>query len=421
MALVDLDKWQEIWATVRKNPLRTFLTMFGVYWGIFMLLVLLGVGRGLEKGVYQEFSGLASNMYFVWGQRTTMPYKGFTPGKRVDFTTEDLQAVRVKTKLSNLILPQNRLGGWRGSYSVKRKNKTGGFRVEGHYPKMIQIRKLPMLEGRYVNPIDIEDKRKVAVIGTGVVEELYEPDEEVIGSYIRLNGIYFQVVGVTTTLQDGERADNETRQIVVPFTTFSQAFNYGNEVSSFAVLAKEGVPASLAEKEFKQVMRGLKKVHPDDEAAIRSFNAQREFQKITGLFAGIKIFVWIVGIGTLLAGIIGVSNIMLIVVRERTREIGIRKAIGATPFSVISLILQESTVIVLIAGYVGLLVGLALVEAIAYFVGQAGSTGMFDQPEVSIQVALSSLFILVFGGLLAGWLPARRAAAINPIEAIRTE
>ncbi|SDL36504.1 putative ABC transport system permease protein [Catalinimonas alkaloidigena] len=419
--MFDFDKWQEIWATIRKNKLRTFLTMFGVFWGIFMLLLLLGAGKGLQNGVLDGFGGRATNSFNMWSQATTMPYAGMKPGRYFDFTTQDMQAIRQQIPEAEVICPRNQLGGWRGTATITRGLKSEGYNATGDVPDYTKVQKFDMMAGRFINEIDMKEKRKSVVIGRMVYEELFEPGEDAIGQYVKINGVYFMVVGVFNMDVSGNRAERELRTVYLPFATVQQTYNYGDRVNWFIVISKPGVPASEVEEKVEALLASRHKVHPDDKAAIGSWNMEREYKQLVGLFTGIKVFVGIVGLGTLLAGIIGVSNIMLIIVKERTREIGIRKAIGATPGSIISLILQESIVITAIAGYLGLLGGIALLEAINNALESAGGVDMFARPGVSLQFALLSFAIIVIGGGLAGLLPASKAAAIQPIEAIRDE
>ena len=421
--MFDYDKWQEILATVKKNKLRTFLTMFGVFWGIFMLLLLLGSGKGLENGVTQGFGRWATNSGFVWSQKTTMAYSGMQPGRFIRFTNEDKTAIEQNVPGLETVSPRNDLGGWRGGNSVSRGKKAGAFSVYGDYPDFQQIQYVDVAAGRHINAKDIKDKRKVAVIGQSVQDVLFEKDENPVGEYILIKGVYFQVVGVFKSFRSGEQGNRDTQTIFVPFTTFQQAFNFGNSVGWFAFKAKEGVNATEVEEGIKKVLRERHKVHPEDQNALGSVNLEKEFGQVRGLFSGISIFVWIVGIGTLIAGVIGVSNIMLIIVKERTKEIGVRKALGATPLSIISLIIQESVIITAFAGYLGIFWGTLIVETIGHFVRQqpGGSLEMFGPPEVSFSTALSALVVLVVFGALAGLIPAQKAAKISPIEAIRVD
>jgi putative ABC transport system permease protein len=421
--MFDYDKWQEILATIKKNKLRTFLTMFGVFWGIFMLMLLLGSGNGLQNGVTKNFGTWATNSGFVWGNRTTMAYKGMQPGRYVRFTNEDKEAIEQKVKGLDVIAPRNNRGGWQGGNNVVRNNKTGAFTIFGDYPEYQKVQIVKVYAGRHINQKDIDERRKVAVIGENVVKILFEEDEDPIGEYISMNGVFFQVVGTFKSLRSGEQGNNDTQTIYTPFTTFQQVYNLGNRIGWFAFTAKPGVDVAVVEEGIKAVLKERHKVNPEDLNAIGSNNLQKEFGKINGLFSGIRIFVWIVGTGTLMAGVIGVSNIMLIIVKERTKEIGVRKALGATPFSIISLVMQESIVLTAFAGYVGIFLGTLIIESIGKMIRETpeGSLDMFGPPEVSLEIALTSLAVLVIFGALAGLVPARKAAKISPIEAIRVD
>jgi len=420
--MFDYDKWQEIFATIKKNKLRTFLTMFGVFWGIFMLMILLGSGNGLENGVHRDFSGWATNGGFMWGNRTTMAFAGFKPGRYIRFYNEDVAALRQHVDGLDKLAPRNSLGSWRGGNNVFRGDKSGPFNVYGDYPDYQFIQIVDITRGRHINELDLREKRKVAVIGQEVVNVLFDTEEDPIGEYIKINGVFFKVIGVFKSKRNDEMATRDMQTVYVPFSTFQQAFNFGNRVGWFAFSAREGVPVSKVETQMKELLIKRHNIHPEDAAAIGSNNLEEEFGKITGLFFGISLFNWIVGIGTLLAGVIGVSNIMLIIVKERTKEIGIRKSIGATPLSIVSLIMQESIFLTTIAGYLGLVMGTVLLETVNYVMDKMDmQTGMFTHPGVDFRIAVTAFAILIFCGALAGLIPARKAASISPIEAIRVE
>ncbi len=421
MSFLDLDHWSEIYAALAKNKLRTALTAFGVFWGIFMLMVLLGSGRGLENGITTDFAGSAPNAVYMWTQRTTKAYRGLPPGRSFDFTNADVAAIRQHVPQADTVAPMNQLRGFRGGNSVVRGIKSGGFQVMGVFPEVRRIDYMKIPEGRFVNQIDMDEGRKVAVIGGRVREVLFEEDEEAIGETIRINGVTFKVVGVFEPLATGEFGMQEAEKIYTPFSSFQRAFNYGDEVGWFAITARSDVPASEVEDEVAALLRRRHRIHPDDERAIGSWNQEVEFNKIQGLFGGISTLVWLVGIGTLTAGVIGVSNIMLIVVRERTKEIGLRRAIGATPMSITLQIIMESIVLTGLAGYVGLLAGIGLVEGVSVALASAGAnTQMFQNPSVSLGNAGAALVTLIVCGALAGLIPARRAIAISPVEALHS-
>lgn len=419
--MFDYDKWQEIFYSIKKNKLRALLTMFGVSWGLFMLMLLLGSGKGLENGVIKGFDGWATNSGFVWTQRTTMPYKGFQPGRFIQLNNEDTRALKTIPGI-DVVAPRNSLGGFGGSNNVVRNNKTGAFSIYGDVPEYQEIQKFDLYEGRNINQLDINQKRKVAIIGQSVYDQMYEKEEDAVDTYIKINGVYFKVVGVFKSRRTGEEAMRDTQSVFIPFTTFSQAFNFGDRVGWYAFSAQPKVNVSIVEQSMKNMLKERHSVHPDDENAIGSANLEEEFSQLSGLFSGISIFVWIVGIGTLLAGIIGVSNIMLIIVKERTKEIGIRKSLGATPAAIISLIIQESVFITATAGYAGLFFGILIIEGLGYLLTSNNvDTGFFGRPEIDLQVAISALIVLIFSGVMAGIIPARKASKVNPIEALRTE
>jgi putative ABC transport system permease protein len=420
--MFDLDKWQEIFHTLKKNKLRTFFTAFGVFWGIFMLVIMLGSGQGLNNAAFSDFGNMATNSVFMWTQRTTIPYKGFTRGRFYNFKNSDTQALRDNIPEIDLIAP--RIQGWgaQGSNNVIRGIRTGAFTIFGDYPDMQKIDPLNLTTGRFINQLDIDQKRKVAVIGVKVKNDMFEPGEDPIGEYIRIQGVYFQVVGVFQSNKSDQRAEWDNQVIFLPFTTLQKTYNYGDVVGWYALTSRNDVPASVVEEKAKTLLANRHHIHPDDKRAIGSFNLEKEFQKMTGLFTGIRILVWIVGIGTLFAGVVGVSNIMMIVVRERTREIGIQRAIGATPWSIMNQIIVESVILTTIAGYVGLVIGVGIIEAVNIALTRANvESDMFKNPEIDFHVAMTALGILVIAGALAGLIPARKAVSIKPIDAIRFE
>ena len=422
--MFDRDRWQEIFHTLKQNKLRTFMTAFGVFWGIFMLIIMLGSGAGLENGVSSGMGDFATNSVFMWPQRTTMPYKGFPRGRNFDFKNDDIQALRDNIPEIKYLAPK--IQGWSsgdGSNNTIRNNKTGAFSILGEYPEWNNIDPMQLLEGRFINDYDIEDKRKVAVIGTRVKEVLFDPDEDPLGEYIQIQGVYFQVVGVFKPLNTNISFGGEKEQsIYIPFTTLQKTYNYGDHVSWFSITSQDNVSASVVEEKALKLMASRHNIHPEDKEAFGHFNLEEEFKQMNGLFTGISGLIWIVGIGTLIAGVIGISNIMLVIVKERTKEIGIQRALGATPLNIMSQIIVESVFLTSIAGYFGLAMGVALVEGINYALVKFGSENeMFQRPEVDFNIAITALIILIFSGALAGLIPARRAIRIKAIDAIRNE
>ena len=420
--MFDLDRWQEIYHVLSKNRLRTFLTAFGVFWGIFMLVIMLGSGNGLQRGVSQNFGDMATNSVFIWTQQTTVPYKGFPRGRRYNFDNEDVKALQHSVPEIKELAPRLQGGGYQQSNNVIRGLKSGIFSIMGDYPAFNRIDPLNIQKGRFINDLDITEKRKVAVIGSRVVDFLFNKEENPISKYIQIQGVYFQVVGVFSSKRTGEQANQENQNVYLPFTALQQTYNYGNSVGFFAITSKDDIPVSVVEEKAIRLLKQRHAVAPADDAAIGHFNLKKEYDKMQGLFFGIRLLVWIVGTGTLLAGVIGVSNIMLVVVRERTKEIGIQRALGATPWKVISQILMEAVVLTTFAGYFGLTIGVGLLELINNLLGSGGAnTEMFVHPGIDFSVAVTALSILVFCGLLAGLIPAKRAVSVKPIDALRYE
>lgn len=422
MFLFDRDKWTEIFHALSKNKLRTFFTAFGVFWGIFMLVIMLGSGKGLKNGVNQGMGDMANNALFVWTQATTEPYKGFPRGRRFNFNNGDTRALRENITELEFIAPRLQIFGGRGNNNVVRGERTAAYRIQGDYPDMNKIDPVNIHNGRFINQLDIENKRKVVVIGTRVKAEMFENGEDPIGEYLRIRGVYFRVVGVFSSRKNDQQAERENQQIFMPFTTLQQTYNMGDIVGWYSMAAYKDISASVTLEKVKKLLRERHSISPTDERALGSFNVETEFRKMENLFAGINGLIWIVGIGTLLAGVIGVSNIMLIVVKERTKEIGIQRAIGATPLAVKSQIVLESVFLTTLAGYIGLLLGVGILELINYMLVEFGaSTDMFARPEVDFDKAITALVILIIAGAFAGLIPARRATQLKPIDALRDE
>jgi len=420
--MFDLDRWQEIYHVLRSNKLRTILTAFGVFWGIFMLVIMMGSGNGLENGVSQNFGDMATNSVFMWTQQTSVPYKGFTRGRRFYYENSDVEALKKSIPEMKYLAPRTNVGGYNGSSNVIRGLKSGQFPLFGDYPVFNLIDPVNIIEGRFINDLDIKEKRKVVIIGKRVAEVLFEKDEDPINQYIMIQGVYFKIVGLFASKRNGEAASNDNQRIHMPFTTLQKTYNMGDAIGFFCITSQDGVPVSVVEEKAISILKERHAIAPADQAAIGHFNLEEEYRKMRGLFMGIRGLVWIVGIGTLLAGIIGVSNIMLVVVKERTKEIGIQRAIGATPLRIISQIITESVVLTTFAGYFGLVIGVGLLELISYLLETSGAdTNMFLHPGIDFQVAVTALTILIVSGALAGFIPARRAVSIKPIDALRYE
>jgi putative ABC transport system permease protein len=420
MAIFDLDRWREILDALGSNKLRTALTAFGVFWGIFMLMLMLGSGNGLRNGVMTDFGDEATNSFFVWSQRTSKPYRGLPAGRSYELNNGDTEALRRQLADASIVAPRNQLGGYQGGNNVTRGNKSGGFEVMGDIPEYRRIQKIRIAAGRFINDLDMEDRRKIAVIGTRVRDVLFEEGEDPIGASIRINGVYFKVVGLFESNRSGEQAGRDTETVFIPFTTFQRAFNYGDGLGWFAITSRDGVPASRVEEQAIAILKKRHRVHPEDDRAVGSWNTEERYNEVQGLFTGIQVLVWIVGVGTLAAGVIGVSNIMLVIVKERTNEIGIRRAVGARPLAIMSQIVLEAVLLTTVAGYCGLFLGFGLMDLIAFLMHTNGAdSGTFANPTVNAASALQALAILVVAGGLAGLIPARRAVRINTVEALR--
>ncbi len=386
-----------------------------------MLAIMMGSGTGLENAVGRDMGNMATNSVFIWTQQTTMPYKGFDRGRFYNFRNGDTEAMLENIPEIKHIGPRIQGWGGNGNNNVVRGERTGAFTIQGDYPAYNLIDPVGMRTGRFINDLDINNNRKVCVIGDRVRNEMFSAEEDPIGQYIRIQGVYFKVVGIFKSTKP-HRGEYEDQVIYLPFTTLQKTYNYGDVVGWYSITSRDDVPVSVVEDKAKALLRQRHTIHPDDERAVGSFNLENEFNKMTNLFSGIRGLIWIVGIGTLLAGVIGVSNIMLIIVKERTREIGVQRAIGATPWHVISQVILESVFLTTIAGYIGLVLGVAIVEGVNYMLVSSGADSeMFSNPEVNFGVAMRALEILVVAGVLAGLIPAYRAVSMKPIDALRNE
>jgi putative ABC transport system permease protein len=413
MGIFDWDKWQEIFETMKKNKLRTFLTGFSVAWGIFMLIILLGSGYGLENGVKNAFEGDAANTLWINPGQTTSAYKGMKQGRYIQFTNEDYDLLKQDIPYIEKI--SSRLNVWQNN-TISYKKEYGNFDIIACHPGYGYYETLDIIDGRFINDEDINDFRKSVVIGIPVRDALFK-GENPIGKYIQVSGVPFKVTGV---FKDSG-GDRDMQRVYVPISTAQRVFNFGDKIHTIGVVTQDiGVEESRAMVEDVRQALALKhKFDPLDQRAVFVWNNLEEYIKLMTLFSSIRLFIWIIGIGTIIAGVVGVSNIMMIVVKERTQEIGIRKAMGATPWSIISLILMESVLITAFAGYVGMVMGVGLLELISPLF--ENSDTFFKNPEVNISTALGATIVMVVSGMLAGFVPARKAAAIQPIEALRYE
>jgi putative ABC transport system permease protein len=414
--MFDRDQWAEIIQALTANTFRTVLTAFGVFWGIFILVILLAAGKGLENGVKQGFSGIATNTMFMWTQPTGKPYKGLPQGRQFNYRNSDVPALKENFPDLLYVSPRNQLGGFMGANNVTRGTKTGAFTIYGDYPELIKQESMDILQGRFVNHNDIQTKRKVAVIGEGVIANLYTPGEEVVGSYIVIN--VYKKKG-----NNNGGAEEAQKNIFIPFSTFQQAFNYGDIVGWMAITAKDGASITEVKEGVFKFMKARHDVHPDDQRAIGHFDLYKEYSKVNGLFLLLKVIAYFVGTLVLLSGVIGISNIMLIVVKERTQEIGIRRALGASPGKIRRQILTESIFLTIIAGMAGIAAATGVLALINMALESmpADEGRMFTNPSVDLGVVFVALMILVGSGLLAGFIPAQIAIKVKPVDALRTE
>ncbi|MBT8281860.1 MAG: ABC transporter permease [Muriicola sp.] len=419
--MFNRDRWKEILEVLTTNWFRTVLTAFGVFWGILILIILLSAGKGLENGIRADFGDIATNTMFMWTRSTTKAHMGLPIGRNFNFKTEDVETLKEKFPQLRFISPRNQLGGFRGTNNVVRGIKTGAYNVYGDYPEIIQQEPMAITAGRFINHNDIDNNRKVAVVGLGVRNELYDIGEEILGSYIKIQGVNFMVVGTYKKRSSNGDGEEGQKEIYVPFTAFSQAFNRGNNVGWMAITAKDGHPITGIKEGIVNEMKSVHKVHPEDTRAVGFFDLYEEFNRVESLFGAISFIGYFVGILVLLSGIIGVSNIMLIVVKERTKEIGIRRALGEDPWSIKKQILLESIFLTIISGMAGIVIGALFIYGVNALLEANGPVDMFMNPSVNLGVVSAALVILIISGLLAGFIPAQSAIKVRPIDALRTE
>jgi putative ABC transport system permease protein len=411
-----LDGLQEILFTLRQNKLRTLLTAFGVFWGIFMLILLLGAGRGMQNGVWQDFGSEVLDFTIAWSAETSIPYKGMGVGRKIQFDDADLAAVRQQVPGIRVLSPETHIGNGAVSYHGKNADAP----IVGVPDDYFRVKDdIPFNFGRKPNVLDTEENRKVVIIGAKVAERLFAAGEDPVGKYIEVKDVMMRVTGV---FDDKMNRGQNSQRVMLPQSTLRQVFGGGDRNDTIWFRPLPGVDPFELEKQVLAVLRSRHDVAPDDKRGVNSFNMATPAQSVNALFTGITVFIWFVGLGTLMAGIVGISNIMIITVKERTREIGVRKALGATPFSIVSTLLLESTLVTAVAGYIGLVCGVGLLELVSFGLRTAGAKlPYFLNPEVDFRVAITAILLLVGVGIVAGLFPAMRAAKITPIEAMRAE
>ena len=420
--MFDFDGIHEIWQTITRNKTRSLLTAFGVFWGIFLLVVLSSTGNGFENGLMKQVEGVTPNTAFFFVDETSEPYKGYQKGRKWSMQMDDLEAIKEAFPCIQAISPEA------GVWSSEDKNviygsRGGSFTVKGVMPEYNEIEKSKILKGRFINDTDIAARRKVCLLGKKVYETMFEKGVDPLGKMVKVNGIYFQVVGVVRSYTESVDINGAVDEsVILPFTTMQQVYAIGDKINFFALAANDDMPISDIEEDIKQFVKQRHDIAPTDENAVESFNLSEIFKAFKGLFFGIHILIWIVGLGTLMSGIIGVSNIMLVTVKERTREIGVRRALGAKPKNIIGQVLSESLLLTTLAGLVGLCIGVGIMAIVAMITSNMPSDNMmFQDPNLGFGAAVAATVIVIISGLLAGVLPAWRAIQIKAIDAIREE
>lgn len=410
--LFDRDTWQEVYDSFSKNKLRSILTMVGVWWGILLLIGLLGSARGLENSFNRLFGDFATNSVFVWGQSTSKPFKGFQEGRLVRLSLTDAKKVEENVEGIEFVVPRNQ-----NQATVVRKFLSGSFKMAGDYPLLDQVQKKKLIHGRFINQNDIDHNKKVVLLSEETYKQLFEKDEDVIGEYVQINGMSFKVIGM---FENGDVSMGPSTDMHIPFTTFQQIYNRGDEIGWMMITGKPEYDIKQIEADAKLLLKNLNKVHPKDNRAFGSFNLGKEFAKITGFLTGMQFLTWFVGIATLIAGVFAIGNILLITVKERTKEIGVRRALGATPFEIKRQIVVEAVFLTLVAGVFGIITGGWILIGLDAAFGQ-GADAAIVNASVSIAVVFIALIILVILGTLIGLIPAFKATSVKPIEALREE
>ena len=415
--MFDIDRWQEIFETIRKNKVRTFLTGISVASGIFILVILLGFGQGMENGIRKEFEADATNRIWVWTRVTTKEYKGLNPGRRIELSNEDYSNLNILYK--DEIEYKSDLFRVRGA-TINYKEESVSYGIHGISPNYQQIENQSMVLGRYINYADIKSKNKVIVISKKIQQELLKNVEDPLNEFVQLSGINFKIVGVYTDAG----GDREEDRVFIPITTAQGIFNGANKLANlgFTVQPEETFEKALETSNIfasniKTYLQQSHIVSPDDPSAVNVHNDINEAKRYYTLTSNIAAFFWFVGICTIIAGVVGVSNIMLIIVKERTKEIGIRKALGAKPWSIIGMILQESIFVTGVSGFAGLILSMALLEV----VGPHIEVDYVLNPSVNFSMAITMVIVLIVAGALAGFIPAWKAAHIQPVKALSHE
>lgn len=410
--IFDTDTWQEIFEGIRRNKLRTGITVFGVMWGVLLLVSLLGVARGIENNFSKLFGDLATNSVFVWAQSTGEPFKGYQKGRSIKLKFSDVKAIEDNIEGIKFVVPRNRRNS-----AIVRGLKSIDVGVFGDYPLLDKVEKKNLIWGRFINDNDITERKKICVLNEETYKQLFEINEYPIGIYIKINNVNYQIVGVYKPFQMGGPQGG----IHIPFSTFQQVYNQGQNIGWMMITGNPKTDISQIEADVKLLLKNIHQVNPEDERAFGSFNMGKEFKKITGFLKGIQFLTWFVGIATLIAGVFAISNILLITVKERTQEIGIRRALGATPREIKMQVVLESVFLTTLAGALGIIFGGIILFLVDHSSAVRGESPWLHNPTVNIPIVLFAVFMLIILGSLIGLIPATMATSVKPIDALRDE
>tara|TARA_B100000287_G_scaffold91558_2_gene83844 strand:+ start:975 stop:2246 length:1272 start_codon:yes stop_codon:yes gene_type:complete len=421
-SIFDQDTWQEIFGSIGQNKIRTIITIIGVLWGIFLYVVLSGVAKGVDNGFEKQFERISSNMLFIWAEYTSIPYEGFKINRGINLTLNDVESLKNNIPEIEHIAPRIQKGNF-GSVgaNVVNGNRSGIFNIYGDFPVLTTVSTLDIYDGgRFINELDIEQNRKVCVIGERTKKELFKDDINPIGKYIKINEIYFKVIGIHKYVDEGGGSFNTDGDIHVPFSTFKKIYNTGNVVGFLLIAGFDDVDILEVEKKVRSQLKVIHKIHPDDQEAIGGFNLGALFNRIKDFANGMSFLSLVIGIATILAGVIGIGNILLISVKERTKEIGIRRAIGASPNHIRKQIILESVFLTIIAGVIGIILG-AFILYIVNMSTQNLEDVPFTNATVPINFIVGALLLMISLGTVIGFIPAEKAISIKPIEALKDE
>ncbi len=412
---IDLDSYREILDTLTRNKSRSFLTGFGVFWGVFMLVALIGGGNGLKEMLNKTFEGFATNSAMIWAQPTTKAYKGFRKGRQWEMTYQDVERLRQRVPELAVVSPVLFSNGGTAYYGDRKSSVS----VNGVNPEYQKVNAPKLYYGRFLNDMDLAQKRKVCVIGKKTYKDLFPGGGDPCGKYIRVDSVYYQVVGVDYNVSGINLGGDAGSTMLLPITLMQQTYNMGDNVHMIAVTGRKGVVMSTLASRIRETIARAHSIDPTDEQGVMVFNTEVLFQLLDSLFRGVNFLIWLVGLGTLLAGAIGVSNIMMVTVRERTTEIGIRRAIGATPRNILSQIISESIVLTLVAGMSGILFAVLILQMLELAHTEDGIVAAHFQ--VGFWTAILAAIVISIMGVLAGLAPAARAMSIKPVDAMRDE